>query len=75
MEEIEDHHSDSDESLAAVTQRSLMLSNTLSQHTYTVPQSHSLGELNSTHMGDNSHTSSDLVRWILLHSIAFYYVY
>ena len=51
MEDVEDHHSDSDESLAEVTQKSLLLTNALAQRAYEEsPQSN----------GDNS--SSELVR-------------
>lgn len=59
MEDVEDHHSDSDESLAAVTRKSLMLTNSLAQRAY---------DESPPSNGENSNTSSEHVSVNILYN-------
>ena len=54
MEDIEDHHSDSDESLIAVTQKSIMLSDMLAQKAFTNPNRNNSSAAAVNNQSDNS---------------------
>lgn len=54
MEDIEDHHSDSDESLIAVTQKSIMLSDMLAQKAFTNPNRNNSSAAAANNQSDKS---------------------
>ena len=61
MEDIEDHHSDSDESLIAVTQKSIMLSDMLAQKAFTNPNRNNSSAAAANNQSDKSSSLVSIV--------------